>query len=253
MDKISNIIVTKIDEVLTVSSPKGRYVEMKDRWCYGLSFCSSGKITYTHNGVNYVSDKSCAVILPKGQSYTLYGNESGFFPVINFECENFLEKDFRIIPLRKNDSYLKDFERMKNLSLFENSQAKIMSIFYDILSRLDSEHLKENNILKIAADCIEASYTDPSLNNTMLAQKMHISEVYFRRIFKESFGISPKQYILDIRIRKAKQLLYSGNISVTKVSEQCGFSSVYHFCRIFKEKTGLTPTEYIKNAGKYGL
>lgn len=253
MDKISNITLTNINEIITVSSPKGRYVEMKNRFCYGLSFCKSGKITYTHKGENYVSNKNCAVLLPKGENYTLYGNESGFFPVINFDCENFNLNSFLVIPLRNCDSYLKDFERMKQLSLFENNRAKIFSIFYDILSRLETENINDKNILKTAIDYIESNYADPNLNNFDLAEKLHISEVYFRRLFKERFGTTPKQYIMDIRIKKAKQLLNSSAVNVTQTAEQCGFSSVYHFCRIFKEKTGLTPTEYAKNSDKRGL
>ena len=65
-----------------------------------------------------------------------------------------------------------------------------------------------------------------------------------RKLFLSYYHITPKQYVLDIRIRKAKQLLCDTPFSVTAIAEECGFSSVYHFCRVFKEKTGFTPTEY---------
>lgn len=253
MKKINDIIITKINEIVTIPSPKGRYNEIKDRYCYGLTFCNSGKITYTHNGINYVSDKNCAVILPKGQSYSLYGNESGSFPVINFDCEGYNGKNIKIIPLKNSDSYLKDYEKMKDLFLFKNSHLKALSILYDMLSRLATEELSEKNTLYTVTEYIEQNFANSELNNTVLAEKIHISEVYFRRIFKKSFGITPKQYILDIRVKKAKQLLSSDQFSVTEIAEQCGFASVYHFCRAFKEKTGLTPTEYKKTTNKYSL
>lgn len=47
-----------------------------------------------------------------------------------------------------------------------------------------------------------------------------------------------------MRLDMAKQLISQTNESVTNISEQCGFSNVYHFCRIFKEKTGYTPLNY---------
>lgn len=248
---MKDIIVTKINEIITVTSPRGRYNEIKNRYCFGLSFCNSGKITYTHKGFKFVSDKNCAVFLPKGQSYSLYGNESGSFPVINFECEGLELKTINIIPLKNSDSYLKDFEKMKNLFLFNNKSLKAMSIFYDILSRLENEALDEKNLLKTAADYIEKHLSDTTLNNTVLANEMRISEVYFRRLFKKSFGVTPKQFILEIRIKKAKQLLGSNEKNITEISELCGFSSVYHFCRAFKEKTGLTPSEFRKTASLY--
>ena len=53
--------------------------------------------------------------------------------------------------------------------------------------------------------------------------------------------------------RRAKQLLETGNLSVTQVAEKCGFSGVYHFCRSFKNITGLTPTQFAKQSQKIGL
>lgn len=253
MDILKRIIVTEIKEITTVFSPRGRYTAIKNRFCYGLSFCESGKITYTHCGRDFVSDVGCAVFLPKGASYTIYGNESGGFPVINFECTGLKLDTFLTVPLRNPESYLKDYKAMKNLSLFESTLSKQLSIFYDILSRIQTEGYEDNGAMRAAIRKIEKSFSDPELNNRILADSLHISEVYFRRLFKESFGIAPKQYITDIRIKKAKQLLIDTDSTVTQISEQCGFSSVYHFCRIFKEKTGLTPTEYAKHSKIYGL
>ena len=179
---MKDIIVTKINEIITVPSPRGRYNEIKNRYCFGLSLCNSGKITYTHKGVKFVSDKNCAVFLPKGQSYSLYGNESGSFPVINFGCEGLNIETITVIPLKNSDSYLKDFEKMKNLFLFNNKSLKAMSIFYDILSRLETEFMSDKSILKTATEYIEKHISDTSLNNTVLANEIHISEVYFSLI-----------------------------------------------------------------------
>jgi len=67
-------------------------------------------------------------------------------------------------------------------------------------------------------------------------------------MFLLHYDITPKQYILNARIRRAKQLLCDTPLTVTAIAEKCGFSSVYHFCRSFKQHTGQTPTEYaVKN------
>ena len=53
-----------------------------------------------------------------------------------------------------------------------------------------------------------------------------------------------KHYILDIRIRKAKQCLVDTPFTIASISEECGFSSVYYFCHLFKQRTGKTPSQY---------
>ena len=90
MNDLNKIVVTDIIDVRTVFSPKGRYAKINNRKCYSLSFCNEGQITYTHNKKIYVSDPHHAIILPKGQGYTIRGDKSGVFPVINFECFDFL-------------------------------------------------------------------------------------------------------------------------------------------------------------------
>ena len=252
MNPLNKITVTDIKELFTVSSPKGRNEVIKNRKSYGLSFCSAGIITYEINGKQVVSDKCHAVILPKGQSYSLYGNKSGIFPVINFDCKEFLCDEVISLPIQSADTYIKDFEKMKALSLFEENRAEIMSVFYSILHRLSLESSVRNVIIP-AIKYIESNYQNPKLSNAALAKKCNISEVYFRKIFTETYKTTPKQFIVDMRINKAKQLLSDGILNIGAVAERCGFSNQYHFCRLFKEKTGLTPTEYMKQHRIYKI
>ena len=106
MDKLSKITVTSINEIFTVSSPKGRTEEIYKRKSYGLSFCINGQITYTHNNNKTVSDKNNAVLQPKGQSYTLHGDKTGIFPVINFQCAEFLCNSVMSIPVQNANAYI---------------------------------------------------------------------------------------------------------------------------------------------------
>ena len=252
MNIINKITVTDIKELFTVSSPKGRSEEIKNRKSYGLSFCAEGKITYEIGGKQAVSDENHAVILPKGQSYSLRGDKTGKFPVINFDCKEFLCNEVISLPIQSSDTYIKDFEKMKALSLFEENRAKMMSVFYNILHRLSTESSVRNVILP-AIRYIESNYQNPKLSNAELAEQCNISEVYFRKIFTETYKTTPKQFIVDIRINKAKQLLSDGFLNVGAVAEECGFSNQYHFCRLFKEKTGFTPTEYMKRNRIYKI
>ena len=252
MNTLYKTTVTDIKGLFTVSSPRGRKEEIRNRNNYGLSFCAEGRITYEMNGKQAVSDENHAVILPKGQSYSLRGDKTGKFPVINFDCKEFLCDEVISLPIQKSDTYVKDFEKMKALSLFEENRAKMMSVFYNMLHRLSTESSVHNVILP-AIRYIESNYQNPKLSNAELAEKCNISEVYFRKIFTETYKTTPKQFIVDIRINKAKQLLSDGFLNIGAVAEECGFSNQYHFCRLFKEKTGFTPTEYTKRNRIYKI
>jgi len=246
METLNNVIITNITDIITVFSPKGKVVNIKNRSTYGISFCIEGQIIYSHGGNEYISDPDHAIILPKGQSYSLYGSKRGLFPVINFDTDNFLCDTIRSFPISSAEPYIKDFEQMKSLSLFDKNRTKLISILYNIIHRLYTSCDTSSGILKPAIKYIENNYTRSDLSNTTLAVQCGISEVYFRKLFAEQYNTTPKQYIIDIRIDKAKQLLTDGILKINAISEQCGFSNPYHFCRVFKDKVGVTPTEYMK-------
>ena len=245
MSILNNIVVTDVVHTFTVQSDKGNIERINHRSYYGLSFCKEGQITYNLNDEKYISDKNHAIILPQDQSYTLSRDKSGMFPLIDFTTMNFLCNRFIVIPIKNADVYIKEYEQIKALELFKKSRTKRLSIFYNMLSRLDSELSESNNLLTPAVNYLANSFSDPELTNELLAEKCGISEVYFRRLFTEQYKVTPKQYIIDLRINKAKQLLTDGIFKIGAISESCGFSNPYHFCRVFKEKTGLTPSEYM--------
>ena len=237
------IVVTQVENVVTVSSPKGRQVTIHNRRSYGLTFCLEGQITYTHKGKEYVSDRNHAVLLPRGESYTLCGDKTGLFPVINFQCEGLLLNTHKVIPLEHPESFFKTYEEMRTLWPFEENRLRVLSLFYDLLDRLTEK--PDRDLLAPALAYIEQNYRDSDLSNAELARQCRISEVYLRKLFVKRYGKSPRRYLIDLRIQKAKQLLSEGTLKVGAISEQCGFSSPYHFCRSFKSAVGITPTEYM--------
>lgn len=246
MNILDNIVVTQIQPPIVVHSKKGREFQMTNRHSYGLSLCISGQITYTMNGNQYISNPSNAVLLPQGGTYTLLGDKEGQFPVINFKCENDNDKEIVIFPLENPQACIKSFEALKDLFLHNENQLKIYSTFYELLDKVSSVNSQNplDSVIKYIAENIQ----NPELSNTCLARQLGISEVYLRKLFSAHYNITPKQYILNIRIRKAKQMLRDTPFTVVAIAEECGFSSVYHFCRAFKQRTGLTPTQYAVNS-----
>lgn len=248
----NNITITDVKEIFTVFSPKGRFEKISNRRSFGLSFCIDGQITYLHNGKRTVSDKNHAVILPQGQTYTLFGDKSGSFTVINFTCTEKFCDTVISVPIQNTDAYINDFERIRSLSFFDTNRAETMSIFYHMLHRLSLQS-SSFEIIMPAIKYLEENYQNSDLSNTELANICKISEIYFRRIFKECFNTTPKQFLVDTRINNAKRLLSEGALKINAVATKCGFTNQYHFCRTFKKKTGLTPTEYMEQNRIYKI
>lgn len=251
--KIENMVVTNIDEILIVPSMRGRHFSMRDRPNFGLSFCFDGEIRYSHLGRTFISDPDHAVFLPKGATYSLYGEKSGRFPLINFQCENFQLDTFQVMPLQDASRIFRDFTRMHNQSLFPHTKHLQMSLLYDILHELTAAPTQKQDVLTPAVRYLHEHFSDPTLSNGILAKQASISEVYLRKLFLKQFGVTPHQYLTNIRMEKACQLLSSSSMRVTEVSAACGFSSVYHFCRAFKATHGMTPTAYAQQNKSFVL
>ncbi len=251
MNILKDIILTKIEDVITVYSPKGRLETIKNRKSYGLSFCLDGQITYTHNGKEYVSDKNHAIFLPKGQTYSLRGDKTGAFSLINFSADNFSCHEFNIIPINDTEALCRDFEQIKSLFFLERNRAKVISLFYDIIHKLSVSQSAVPGIMQKILRYVEKNYNKPHLTNEFIAKEFQISEVYLRKLFINYCNTSPRQYIIDIRLSRAKQFLETGHVKIGSVATECGFTNQYHFCRLFKKKVGITPTEYIKENQRY--
>lgn len=77
-----------------------------------------------------------------------------------------------------------------------------------------------------------------------LARTVNMSESHFTRVFKKETGMAPMEYLIGVRLDKAKKLLRAGAMNITEVSMNCGFNSISHFSSCFTKHQGLTPSEY---------
>ena len=77
-----------------------------------------------------------------------------------------------------------------------------------------------------------------------LAAIMNISTMYFSNYFKQVFHISPKQYIMNVRMDNAKELLLDSDMSILEVGTAVGIDDQNYFSRIFKKHCGMSPTEF---------
>jgi AraC-like DNA-binding protein len=106
------------------------------------------------------------------------------------------------------------------------------------------QHAKIQTARRLLLEHAEASH---DLSN--LARELGMSYTQFRALFKRESGLSPRQYQIDIRINKARDLLRHTDRSVHELAAGLGFSSVHYFSRLFKLKTGLSPLDWRKGGG----
>lgn len=77
-----------------------------------------------------------------------------------------------------------------------------------------------------------------------VAQELHLGYSWFRKAFRRHTGLSPKQYLLEYRLRRAKEMLAGTDLLVKQVAAALAFESPYHFTRLFRKKVGKTPLEW---------
>jgi AraC family transcriptional regulator len=82
---------------------------------------------------------------------------------------------------------------------------------------------------------------DTDLTVSGIAQAVYMTPSYFTRLFKESTGQSPYQYVVEARVRKAKDLLTTGKFTISEVAHHVGFADQSHLTRHFKRVFGLPP------------
>lgn len=110
---------------------------------------------------------------------------------------------------------------------------------------LDNPNLTHTNShpLSYITGFIQSHITE-DIKLEVLSEKACMSKSTFYRSFKREYGISPLEYILSEKIKRAKLLLSDTNISIKSVSIDCGFNDVNYFIRLFKKMEEITPRQY---------
>jgi len=98
-------------------------------------------------------------------------------------------------------------------------------------------------VIRPGVTYLQEHYTEP-LTVAALADLCHVSEVYYRRLFKQAFGVSPAAYITRLRLETAANYLEHGDMSVGEIAEAVGYTAVSYFDKEFKKVYGKTPLRY---------
>lgn len=87
------------------------------------------------------------------------------------------------------------------------------------------------------------NYLSEKIGLDKIASTAFMSRFHYTRIFKRVYGLSPRQFLKDLRINKGKELLKQG-LNISQVCIEVGYDSLPTFCNAFKKATGYSPGEY---------
>lgn len=249
-------IVTKISHIIMVGEEE--YPEKKTSFSHDLKhheliFSLRGRATVFFNGERLETEKGTVRFLPAGptEQYEVVRQENGACIDIFFDTD---------LPISENAFVMNPKQSEKLEGLFKKAVAlwaskeegyyfECISLIYRIFAELQKQnYVPSEHTEKIApaVALIREQFLTNEIRISELCEACGISESYLKRLFREKYGASPKQYIIQLKINHACELLRLGRYTVTQVAEQCGFSDVYFFSRQFKAYMGVTPTQFVQ-------
>ncbi len=264
-------------EVLWISKFKydNKVVDKHTHKFYHMFFIKNGDGKIFANGKEYVVNKNDVYFFqPKivhgviAQSVAPLNTMEVKFTVIDAELSKLLELlqhrieckpqsfHFRLEELVMEALYKpKFYKEIINagftrllFELIRNDENPFMSHVDDIKETLRGGIKdREGNIFNLMK---VIDYTNKNYQEKITLQKLAdigaISCAHLNKLFKKNFNVSPMQYINNLRISKAKELMMYSDFNITQISELVGFQSVHYFSRYFKNKEKITPSEFRK-------
>ena len=105
---------------------------------------------------------------------------------------------------------------------------------------------KNSQKMKMAVDYIEENYAS-DLNMAVVSNYISMNYSLFSYSFKQYTGSNFVNFLKDIRMKKAKELLAETDMKIIEISQQVGYDNEKHFMKLFKATCGVSPSEYRKN------
>ncbi len=246
---INRLVISGFDASLATFKKKGYVFKNPCRQSNGLMILTKGQIRYFQNGKVYMSDSNHALLIPMGANYSLECDEDSETYVINFHSPAISED---ILSFHRPRELEKDAQLViSNYDKDPASYLEAIGQLYTMLSRLISEKEKKApDIITPGIDYIMKNLFDSRLTAKAAAFEAGVSEVYFRRIFREIFGVSPLKYIQSKRIAYAKRLMSDRSLTLDSVAVKCGYASIYSFSASFKKNEGISPSRYREKHGE---
>lgn len=235
------VVATKICEVFSSILDEGVYA-VKSRCECAILISRGVCATYSDGKKDYLLSPSSSLFISKDASYNVNCTASGEILIVNFEGSI----EYGPIFQKKITDVQRIYNTFSSLCQSGLSEYEKMERFYALCSSILGQYADgAQERLSHVFDYINEYFCE-ELSNDALANMAALSNIHFRRLFKIRYGASPHEYILSLRIDKAKRLLREKKHSIDEIASMCGFSSLYYFSGAFKKAVGVSPSEFTK-------
>lgn len=226
---------------------------------YKLFYIFNGTCTVTVDGKKYILDTYCSLLVFPYQSYLIESSENLKFFWIEFSgiesTAMISQTAFRLSSPVVGKLNFRGFEYMfeypdcKADAVFDkyrNGAAIILILSY-YLEHFPYAGKRKNSYVTDARTFIEENYHNPDFSVKKIVEHLKIDRSHFYKLFKNETGLSPVDYITQLRISQAEILLVNDRMAIKDISYAVGFSDPLYFSRVFKRLNGKTPSEFRKN------
>lgn len=248
--------IQKIDLVVHHQNPPNDEYKLYNtgRGVYGLVVALSGKSKYIFkDGTQREVCAGEAVLFSDKISYIVVNNTSEPFDhyTVNFtlSSDSNFEQDMLVRPF----NFLKFTSKCEKLFQYWQSgepsaQLRCMAMLYELIadffenSLIDLIGYEQYKTILPAIHYIDQNFSS-NIDIELLSKLCLMSNTNFRRVFTKVCSVSPIQYLLEVRINRARELLKQSSRTVEEIAHLTGFKDVEHFCRTYKKRLGITPTQ----------
>jgi len=218
---------------------------------------TEGKIEYHFEGETLTAGKGDFLLLPGGLPYSgkKLADKCAFF-VLDFDCtpRDAFEKFAApaVLPAGDFEGAMRLFSEAINVWNEHRSDVKLKmkALAYQLLCEVLRDGAVQKNTVPVdvIVSYIAENIGDPNLSVSALCQQFFISESQLRRNIERATRLTPSEYILTLRLNRAKNELSYTDRTVKEIAARCGFSSPYYFSRCFRQEMGVPPLAYRKNS-----
>ena len=144
------------------------------------------------------------------------------------------------------ETYMRQLERTSNIRETEQQ-------FDLLLNGMERCLVEQNRYSRLVSDirtfCIR-NLSDNTLGGQMISDRFHLSVTYLNQLFKQELSVTIKQYISEMRMERARELLTQTYDTVDEIAAKCGYSNGNYFAKAFRENQHMSPTDYRKQMEK---
>ena len=232
-------------------SQKESHSNNKGRNFSALSFRFCSDAVLEDSKSKYQMKENCVTYVPARLNYKRNATKDEFI-VVHFDTTDHHADRIECFEAKSAERLAQLFKDI--LDCWDKQKVgykyRCSGLFYEVLAECYAQNYtqpNQNSKIKRSVDYILKNYKNSNLSIREIADKSFMSEVYFRKIFKKEFGISPQKYIIELRIQYAAGLISTGCFSLTEIAGMSGYNDYKYFSVEFKKIMGVSPSDYQYN------